>query len=206
MSGISKGDAERVRQAWGSVVGWMERNAPSSVEALNPPAGDEDMSQLRSALGGDVPDVLDAWLRMNNGSTAKDQREPITGGFKVIRHPDSAIFPLGKALLSSQEMIEHRADYLGVAEDIGDEDYWKPSWIPVVETLDAPYGFLLDMQGEGNVYPVLSYREGSYPRPYAPSLAHVLDAVANAIDQGAGSDFSLSGTSVTVVDGRITWF
>ncbi len=123
----------------------------------------------------------------------------------MVRHPDSAVFPFGKAFLSSREMIAHRADYLHIAADIGDEDYWKPSWIPVIEMLDAPYGFLLDMKAEGNSFPVLSFSEGSYPRPYAPSLAHVLTAVANAIDHGTGSAFSLSGTAVTAVDGRIAW-
>ena len=205
MSEISKSDMERVRQAWGSMVGWMENNAPSSTEALNPPASDAEISQLRRALGGDIPDVLDVWLRMNNGSTAKGRREPIPGGFRVVCHPDSAIFPAGKAFLSSQDMIAHRADYLHIAADIGDEDYWKPSWIPIIEAPDAPYGFLLDMNEEGNGFPVLSFREGSYPRPYAPSLADVLKAVANAIDHGTGSAFSLSGTVVTAVDGRITW-
>ncbi|MEV7392872.1 SMI1/KNR4 family protein [Streptomyces sp. NPDC091215] len=205
MSGISESDVERLRQAWGSVAAWMENNAPSSAGALNPPAGDEDISRLRSALGGDIPDVLEVWLRMNNGSTAKDRREPISGGFRVVRHPDSAVFPLGKAFLSSREMIAHRADYLHIAAEIGDEDYWQPSWIPVIEALDAPYGFLLDMKGEGNSFPVLSFSEGSYPRPYAPSLAHALTAVANAINHGTGSDFSLSGTAATAVDGRITW-
>jgi hypothetical protein len=183
----------------------MEKNAPSSVEALNPPAGDEDISQLRSALGGDIPDVLDVWLRMNNGSTAKDRMDPIPGGFSVVSHPDSVVFPSGKAFLSSREMIARRADYLRIAADIGDEDYWKPSWIPVIEMLDTPYGFLLDVKREGNGFPVLSFSEGSYPLPYAPSLVHVLNAVANVIDHGIGSAFSLSGAVVTAVDGRIAW-
>ncbi|MGQ4434408.1 SMI1/KNR4 family protein [Streptomyces sp. SAS_260] len=183
----------------------MEVNAPLSAGALNPPAGDEDIAQLRTALEGDIPDVLEAWLRMNNGSTAKDRREPIPGGVRVIRHLDSAIFPSGKAFLSSQEMVAHRADYLRIAADIDDEDYWKPSWVPVIEMPDAPYGFLLDMKSEGESSPILSFAEGSYPRPYAPSLAHVLHALANAISHGAGSAFSLSGAAVTSADGRIKW-
>jgi hypothetical protein len=102
-------------------------------------------------------------------------------------------------------MIARRADYLRIAADIGDEDYWKPSWIPVIEMLDTPYGFLLDVKREGNGFPVLSFSEGSYPLPYAPSLVHVLNAVANVIDHGIGSAFSLSGAVVTAVDGRIAW-
>ena len=205
MSGTPKSDAERVGQAWWSIVCWMEENAPLSAEALNPPAGDEDIARLRTALEVDIPDVLETWLRMNNGSTAKDRKEPIPGCRRVVHHPDSAIFPFGKAFLSSQEMVAHRADYLHIAADIGDDDYWKPSWIPVIEMPDAPYGFLLDAKSEGESFPVLSYAEGSYPRPYAPSLAHVLHALTDAIRHGEGSEFSLSGAAVTAVDGRIAW-
>lgn len=205
MNGTSGSDAERVRQAWWSIVGWMEENAPLSAEALNPPAGDEDIAQLRAVFDDDIPDVLETWLRMNNGSTAKNRRESIPGGFRVVNHPDSNIFPFGKAFLSSQEMAAHRADYLHIAADIGDEHYWKPSWIPVIEMPDAPYGFLLEMKSEGEGFPILSFAEGSYPRPYAPSLAHVLDALSSAISHGAGSAFSLSGAAATAADGRITW-
>ncbi|MCX4818061.1 SMI1/KNR4 family protein [Streptomyces sp. NBC_01239] len=183
----------------------MEENTPSSAEALNPPAGDADIAQLRAVFDGNIPDVLETWLRMNNGSTAKDRRESIPGGFRVVNHPDSAIFPFGKAFLGSQEMVAHRADYLHIAADIGDKDYWEPSWIPVIETPDAPYGFLLDMKSEGDGFPILSFAEGSYPHPYAPSLAHVLDALSSAITHGAGSAFSLSGAAATAANGRIIW-
>ncbi|WP_326665753.1 hypothetical protein [Streptomyces canus] len=80
------------------------------------------------SLGFGIPDVLEVWLRMNNGSTAKDSEKPIPGGGTArLPHRDSIIFPDGMRFLGCKEIAGRHAEYLHIARDIGDGDYWKTS-------------------------------------------------------------------------------
>jgi cell wall assembly regulator SMI1 len=93
-------EVEEVQSAWGRIVHWLEANAPVSAQALRGPATDEDIASLHEALGLDVPDALEALLRMNNGSTAKDTTRVLPNGRVLpVRHLDSVIFPYGRILL-----------------------------------------------------------------------------------------------------------
>ncbi|MDO0930399.1 hypothetical protein QQY66_01305 [Streptomyces sp. DG2A-72] len=99
-------ETEEVQSAWGWIVHWFTVNAPSTAAALHGPATDEDIAGLREALGSAVPDVLEALLRMNNGSNAKDTTKTLPNGRVVPdRHLDSAIFPYSKVLLGCKETI-----------------------------------------------------------------------------------------------------
>ncbi|MFI6491055.1 hypothetical protein [Streptomyces sp. NPDC050564] len=59
---------------------WLAANAPVSERALSAPATDEDIAGLRERLGFEAPEALEAWLRMNNGSTEKDSTAPRPDG------------------------------------------------------------------------------------------------------------------------------
>ncbi|MFJ2767619.1 SMI1/KNR4 family protein [Streptomyces sp. NPDC087300] len=152
----------------------MEVNAPLSAQALSQPATDEDIATLGRALRCEIPDVLEAWLRLNNGSTAKDSRRPEAGGFKLIPHLGSKIFPGGEVFLDCQGIIDRYQNHLRIADDIGDEDWWKPSWIPALAETDAHYGLLLDAGHPGGTVPVLRFRETDNAKAYASSLGELL--------------------------------
>ncbi|MEU0398222.1 hypothetical protein ABZ208_36815 [Streptomyces sp. NPDC006208] len=69
--------------------------------------------------------------------------------------------------LDCQGIIDQHQTCLRIADDIGDADWWKPSWIPVLAEADAHYGLILDAgQGEGTA-PLLAYRETDYAKHFA---------------------------------------
>ena len=97
--------ADAVRLSWTRIVRWLEENAPASAQALNPPAAEADIRELRDSLGCQVPEALETWLRLNNGSTAKDSRISIPGGVRLTPHLDSKIFPGGEVFLDCQSIV-----------------------------------------------------------------------------------------------------
>ncbi|MFJ8060954.1 SMI1/KNR4 family protein [Streptomyces sp. NPDC096142] len=202
-----------VTSSWTRIVRWLERNAPASARALNPPATEVDIQHLNHSLGFHIPEPLETWLRLNNGSTAKDSRIPIPGGFQLIPHVGSSMFPGGEVFLDCQSTINRYRDYLRIAHDIGDEDWWKPSWIPVLAAADGHYGVILDAgQTDGSI-PVLAYRETAYAKVYASSLEQLLTGVADVLEHGQGNS-ALNGQGnsaltrgyrVSVQDERVVW-
>ncbi|MGN9821805.1 SMI1/KNR4 family protein [Streptomyces sp. SD11] len=185
----------------------MESNAAASAQALNPPAADADIQHLNDSLGFRLPQVLETWLRLNNGSSTKDSRIRIPGGFQLGPHLDSKIFPGGEVFLDCQSIIDRHQQFLRIADDNGDGDWWKPSWIPVLAETDAHYGLLLDVgQADESVpVPVLAYRETDYAKHYASSLGHVLNAVANALEDRREGGVLTRGRHARVKDGRVIW-
>ncbi|MDQ0908475.1 hypothetical protein QFZ22_004460 [Streptomyces canus] len=157
----------------------------------------EEVARLNESLGFEIPDVLEVWLRMNNGSTAKDSERPIPGGgIARLPHRDSVIFPDGMRFLGCREMADQHAEYLHIARDIGDGDYWKVPWIPIMEKSDGPYGILLDRQNPPGSPSLLSYSEGDYPSSHLPSLGAFLQPLADLLE---------SGGAPSVTEGRICW-
>ncbi|MEV2210481.1 SMI1/KNR4 family protein [Streptomyces sp. NPDC050997] len=183
-----------VRSSWIRIVRWLEKNAAASAHALNPPATDADIQQLRDQLGFRIPEALEAWLRLNNGSTAK-----------LVPHVDSMIFPGGEVFLDCQSIIDRHRNNLRIADDIGDEDWWQSSWIPVLAEPDAHYGLVLDARQRDGSVPLLAYRETDYPKKYASSLDELLAGVADMLEHGRGDGLLTRGRRASVEDGRVVW-
>ncbi len=194
-----------VGASWTRIVRWLEEHAPASAQALNPPATADDIRELSDGLGFEVPEVLETWLRLNNGSTAKDSRVPAPGGARVIPHLDSKLFPGGEVFLDCRRITGLYQNNIRIAHEIGDPDWWELSWIPVVAEADAHYGLILDAgQRDGSV-PVLAYRETDYPKRYASSLEELLTGVADMLEHGRGDGQFTRGYEATVEDGRVVW-
>ncbi|MEV4426427.1 SMI1/KNR4 family protein [Streptomyces sp. R-07] len=202
-------DADDVLSAWSRITRWLEKHAPAGARALRPPATDADIALLQDALGCPVPGELEAWLRRNNGSTALDTRTAVPGGDRFVPHRDSGLFPGGEVFLDCASIAERYRRHLAIAADIGDEDWWLPTWIPVLAEVDAHYGLLLDAgaaTAEAAVSaPVLVYRETDYARAYAPSLGAVLTAVADMLERGGGDSALTHGRRPSVQDGHLVW-
>ncbi|AEW97058.1 MoeA domain protein, domain I and II [Streptantibioticus cattleyicolor NRRL 8057 = DSM 46488] len=178
-----------MQSAWGRIVHWLQVNAPVSAEALCGPATDEDIAGLSEALGFEVPDVLEALLRMNNGSSAKDTTRLLPNGqVGPVRHLDSVIFPYGKILLGCAEIGEQYAKWRGAEEEHDLDGYWKIPWIPVIQDFEGQYyGYAVDSGVPG--LPVVEYGEGSVPREAAPSLAVLLGSFADALERGSWGEW-----------------
>ncbi|MET8787435.1 SMI1/KNR4 family protein [Streptomyces sp. NPDC004589] len=191
---------EEVQTAWRRIARWITANAPSTAQALRGPATDEDIAGLRDALGFEVPDVLEALLRANNGSGAKDTTQTLPNGRVVpVRHLDSAIFPFGKVLLGCEEIVEARAQMLDMAQEA--EGYWEPHLIPVIWDFErAYYGYALDASGSSG-FRVLHYAEVT-PRETDPttSLGELLTSFADGMDRG-----NWDVQRPRVVNGSLRW-
>ncbi|MFE1839759.1 SMI1/KNR4 family protein [Streptomyces sviceus] len=194
-------ETEEVQSAWARVVHWLAVNAPASAQALGGPATDEDIAGLREALGFEVPDVLEALLRMTNGSTAKDTTRSLPNGRVVpVRHRDAAIFPYGKILLGSTEIAKEYAKWRRTEEENGLDGYWSASWVPVIQDFEGQYyGYAVDASGTSG-FPALEYGEGSVPTVAFPSLAALLDSFADALESG-----SWGGWPARVERGSLRW-
>ncbi|MEU1417651.1 SMI1/KNR4 family protein [Streptomyces sp. NPDC005731] len=191
---------EEVQTAWRRIARWITANAPSTAQALRGPATDEDIAGLRDALGFEVPDVLEALLRANNGSGAKDTTQTLPNGRVVpVNHVDSVIFPFGKVLLGCEEIVEARAQMLDMAQEA--EGYWEPHLIPVIWDFErAYYGYALDASGSSG-FRVLHYAEVS-PRETDPttSLGELLTSFADGMDRG-----NWDVQRPRVVNGSLRW-
>ncbi|MFF9028703.1 SMI1/KNR4 family protein [Streptomyces iakyrus] len=197
---------DEVASAWERIVGWLRRNAPASAETLRPGASDEEIARLDAALGFDIPDVLEVWLRLNNGSTAKDSEKPIPGGgTALLPHRDSVVFPGGMRFLGCKEIAHRHAEYLYIARDIGDDEYWKSPWIPVMEQSDAPYGIILDAQNPSGPPPLLRFSEGDYPTSFLPSLGDFLRPLSDLLETGQAPGSVMAHERFTVAEGRLRW-
>ncbi len=198
-------EGHAVRSSWTRIVRWLEAHAPASAQALNAPATAADLRELRDGLGYDIPGDLEAWLRLNNGSTAKDSSTPVPGGTRPAPHPDSALFPGGEVFLDCRSITTLYRNNIRIADEIGDTDWWAPSWIPIVAQPDSHHGLVLDTgQGRG-ADPVLAYHETDYPKPHAASLEEVLTGVADMLEHGDGDGLLTRGYEATVQDGRVVW-
>ena len=197
---------DEVAAAWERIVGWLRSNAPASAEALRPGASDEEIAHLEEELGFEIPDVLEVWLRMNNGSTAKDSAKPIPGGGTArLPHRDSIVLPGGMRFLGCEEVARRRAEYLHIAQDIGDAEYWRPSWIPVMEKSDGPYGVILDARNPPGPPPLLTFDEGDYPSFFLPSLEDFLRPLADLLETSSAPGSVMEHERFTVTDERLRW-
>jgi cell wall assembly regulator SMI1 len=190
-----------VRSAWGRIVHWLTVHAPASAQTLCGPATDEDIAGLREALGFEVPNVLEALLRMNNGSTAKDSTRNLPNGRVVpVRHLDAAIFPNGKILLGCTGIAKEYAKWRRTEEENGLDGYWRASWVPVIQDFEGQYyGYAMDASGASG-FSALEYGEGSVPAEASPALAALLDSFADALESG-----NWGGWSARVQKGSLRW-
>ncbi|MFD6169046.1 SMI1/KNR4 family protein [Streptomyces coeruleorubidus] len=163
---------------------WMQ--SQPLVAPLNTPASEADITALGQAIGRDIPPPLAALLRFSNG---------------LDRYK---LFPTGERLLSCAQIERAHTRYVEIARQNEDHDWWRPEWVPFAEQRDGHEGFLIDTGHP--VHPVLKYTETDYPRPYAPSTARLLHALAAAL-HGTQNDPELPfwGRSVSVTDGVIEW-
>lgn len=193
-------EIEEVQAAWARIVHWLRVNSPSTALALRGPATDEDIANLRDALGFEVPDVLEVLLRANNGSCAKNTTQTLPNGRVVpLKHLDSVIFPFSKVYLGCDEIIAERAWLLDLAQEA--EGYWQPHLIPVIWDFEgAYYGYVLDASGSSEIY-VLHYAEvGPNETHPKASLGELLMSFADGMERG-----NWDVQRPQVVNGSLRW-
>jgi cell wall assembly regulator SMI1 len=61
-----------VAAAWLSITAWLSEHAPATAATVRPPATEDEIRQVVTQLGHDLPDDLLAWWRLSDGMP--DQR------------------------------------------------------------------------------------------------------------------------------------
>ncbi|MGW3415441.1 SMI1/KNR4 family protein [Streptomyces sp. NPDC000888] len=192
MGGIRSREAENVRQAWGRVTRWLERNAPKNAGALCGPATPKMIVDAEARLGVRFPQEMWTWLLTNNGVGMADDE----GGGRFAA-PYSSFLPSGWHLLSVAQIVnvyESRAD-LAAREPSPHPDRetlaWRHDWVPFAVETDWLYGRFIDtstgMLGK--------WSDGDLTRfETHASLAEYFHSLADDMRQRA-----------TAQDGRLVW-
>ncbi|GGX06898.1 SMI1/KNR4 family protein [Streptomyces lomondensis] len=153
---------------------------------LNAPASDADITSLSQAIGIEIPSPLAALLRFSNG----------LDWYKL--------FPTGEGPMSCARIDRIYIRNTEIARQNEDPDWWRPEWIPFAERYEGHEGFLIDAGHPA--HPILKYTEADYPRPYAPSMARLLHALAAALHGTQDNpELPFCGRSASVADGVIEW-
>lgn len=143
MGGIRSREAENVRQAWGRVTRWLERNAPKSAASLCGPATPKMIVDAEARLGVSFPQEMWTWLLTNNGVRMADDDARFAA-------PGSSFLPSRWHLLSVEQIVHVYEWRSGLAamdpsscpdrETLG----WHPDWVPFVVETDWLYGRFID--------------------------------------------------------------
>ena len=166
----------RVRRAWTRITEWLDENAPSHTQAINPGVDQSTIDAAEEEMATAIPVELRTWLVLNNGSTAKD----VLNGHLYQPHPDSIFLPGNNVFLDLRQIVNAHRDFL--AGGAG----WQPEWIPFAQQSDAPYGYFLDGSAGSAQAPVVYFAEATLPKLAFPSLADFLEATANALEGRSG--------------------
>ncbi|MFJ7072138.1 SMI1/KNR4 family protein [Streptomyces sp. NPDC098781] len=168
------------------IAQWIRSQPLAATPPLNAPASEADITSLGRAIGRETPTPLAALLRFSNG-------------LDWYR-----LFPTGEGLLSGAQIARTHSRNLEIARQNEDQDWWRAEWVPFAERYDGHEGFLIDAGHPA--HPVLKYTEADYPRPYTPSMAWLLHALADALHGTQNNpELPFSGRSASVVDGAIEW-
>ncbi|WP_380282835.1 SMI1/KNR4 family protein [Kitasatospora purpeofusca] len=138
-------EAQNVRQAWGRVTRWLERNAPASAAALGGPATPKMLLDAETRLGVGFPQELWTWLLTNNGVRTVD--DPSSGNLAA---PGGSFLPCGWHLLSVEQIVKVYEWRTGIEamEPSPDPDPsclgWHRDWIPFAVETDWLYGRFID--------------------------------------------------------------
>ncbi|MEV0928819.1 SMI1/KNR4 family protein [Streptomyces spongiicola] len=179
-----------IQTTWSLYTDWLRTQAPRTAQVLAAAADDSVVSGLVDELGMSVPTSLETLLRITDGSTGDDAY--------------TRILPGGMDLLSARKISMYRNRYLVIAEEIADDDWWKPQWLPFAQRFEGREGYLLDASNP--TCPVLKYTEADYPRMVAPSLAWFIDDLTSLAVNGTSSDDSpFRGYSARIENGAMYW-
>ncbi|MFF5263095.1 SMI1/KNR4 family protein [Actinomadura viridis] len=67
MAGHDRRKRPDVNQSWDTIVDWLNRHCPEELDAIGPPATEDDVRDAERALGTALPDDLLAWWRRADG-------------------------------------------------------------------------------------------------------------------------------------------
>jgi cell wall assembly regulator SMI1 len=156
----------------------LRERCPHYIEALAPPAGDRELSQLADALGRSVPDELRAILQWHDGELDR----PLLPGRVTRSRWD---LPLVDSLLTCEQIASSAVLLREVWEDQHEDwkrdgfKYWDPSWTPLMGRGEVS---LLCLNAENHL---IQWAHGEGMREVvAPSIRAWLGALVEMLEAG----------------------
>ncbi|MEW2470514.1 MULTISPECIES: histone-like nucleoid-structuring protein Lsr2 [unclassified Streptomyces] len=137
-------EAGDVREAWGRVTAWLERNDPEALAALGGPGSQAAISEAELRMGLELPGEMRQWLLANDIDAG---RQP-DGQSCLVELGCEIAIPGGHLLLGLTDIERVYLSQMG-SEDMQpstDSDYpfWRRDWVPIAAERDGLYGTFLD--------------------------------------------------------------
>jgi cell wall assembly regulator SMI1 len=115
-----------MQEVWKRFKNWLQANAPQLLQDLNPPASEDELQQLATLIGAELPADFLAFYRVHNGQKSKlggliDAEELLC----VSRMIDE--WTIWNDLLKGGDFDGSTSDPApGVRAD-----WWNPGWLPL---------------------------------------------------------------------------
>ncbi|WP_411977549.1 histone-like nucleoid-structuring protein Lsr2 [Streptomyces brevispora] len=144
MSETPMHEAGDVREAWGRVTAWLERNDPEALAALGGPGSDAAIGEAELRMGLKLPGEMRQWL-LANDIDADGQPD---GHSCLVELGCEVDIPGGHLLLGLTDIQRVYLSQMGMEEmrpsaDL-DHSFWRREWVPIAAERDGLYGTFLD--------------------------------------------------------------
>jgi cell wall assembly regulator SMI1 len=178
-------------ESWARIELWLAANAPEIRESLNPPATADELEQLTTVIGQDLPADLIASYQIHNGQ-AEDAAcgglMPFGEDYGDIAH---SLASLEEVIMDYEMMTEllEGGDFVGIEKEPHDAIKaapWNKGWIPIANDGGGDYHCVdLDPGPQGIHGQIITVVEGPTQAVIADSLAEWLEKVANEMEANA---------------------
>lgn len=113
-----------MKQTWQKFEAWLSVHWPEGITFLNPPATDEQISQLEEKLGAKLPADFIACLKVHNGQSGFAS---IFDGMEFLSCEEiHNQWQVWKELLDGGDFDDFSSEPEAEIKD----DWWNPKWIP----------------------------------------------------------------------------
>jgi len=199
-----------VAMHWARITNWLRANAPVTYGHLNAGASEEVIRQLESVVGT-LPDQLQEWLRLNDGSHWQSSGfmpelyyplpcDQIVEHWAMFRDIYFAAEPDPEIGDMAEEIAEARAAVAGQAAEV-----WLPEFLPIMR--DNSTGNITVDRRRGDLKDCVSFLEtwsestmsAARWRSIDEMLRHVADSMERGRTGGENSWVML------VKDGELSW-
>ncbi len=190
MSGTSTDATGDVREAWGRVTAWLERNDPETFAALGGPGSQAAIREAELRMGRDLPGEMRQWLLANDIDA---DRQP-DGQSCLVALGCEIDLPGGHLLLGLTDIQRVYLSRMGLEEmqpsADPDHPFWRREWVPIAAERDGLYGTFLDtLNGTiGTWDEAYGPEEGAYASLFAffQETADRLEGVSSGDWRGPG--------------------
>ncbi|MEU5637734.1 histone-like nucleoid-structuring protein Lsr2 [Streptomyces rishiriensis] len=191
MSNAPTHEAGDVRDAWGRVTAWLERNDPETLAAFGGPGSQRAVREAEMRMGLELPGEMRQWLLANDIDAG---RRPAASSGLVTLGCEIPL-PGGHLLLGLTDIQRVYLSRTGWEEMESSSDpghpFWRREWVPIAAERDGLYGTFLDtLSGTiGTWAEAEGPEEGVYASLFAyfQETADRLEGVSSGDSRGPGT-------------------